>query len=131
MLDDNQRNFLKEHTLAVLATGRPDGSPQVSTIMYDYDGQDIVISIKSFTAKWKNAVRRPQVGLVISDGHKQMIYGKAEAIAEDPLRLQLTRRLFTRVGGRDPGPDDTLKPVLEQQQRTVLRIVPERVYMNA
>ena len=131
MLTDTQRNFLKEHRLAVLATGRGDGSPQVSTVMYDYDGTDIAISIKRYTAKWKNVLRQPKVGLVINDGRKQLIvYGTAKAVEADPERMELTRRLFRRVTGQEPAPAEELKPVLDGQERTALRIIPESAFMN-
>ena len=131
MLTDTQRNFLKEHHLAVLATGRSDDSPQVSTVMYDFDGTDIAISIKRYTAKWKNVLRQPKVGLVINDGRKQLIvYGTAKAVEADPERMELTRRLFRRVTGSEPGPAEELKPLLDGQERTALRIIPERVFMN-
>ena len=70
MLTDTQKTLLKDHHLAVLATGRSDGSPQVSTVMYDYDGIDIAISIKRFTAKWKNVLRQSKIGLVIALGRE-------------------------------------------------------------
>ena len=56
-LTDEQRTYLTDHTWAVLATGRSDGSPQVSMIGYVLDEEDrLIISIKSYTAKWKNAL---------------------------------------------------------------------------
>jgi PPOX class probable F420-dependent enzyme len=131
MLNDDQRTFLKARHLAVLATGRADGSPQVSTVMYDYDGTDFAVSIKSFTAKWKNVLRQPKVGLVINDGRRQLIvYGTAKAVAEDPERIELTQRVFRRVAGTDPGTAEQLKPLLDEQKRTALRIVPESAFMN-
>lgn len=131
MLTDAQRRFLKEHHLAVLATGRSDGSPQVSTVMYDYDDVDIAISIKSYTAKWKNVVRQPKVGLVVNDGRKQLIvYGTAHAVDAGPERMELTRRVFRRVAGQEPAPAEQLEPLLDAQKRTALRIVPETAFGN-
>lgn len=131
MLTDAQKSFLKQHHLAVLATGRSDGAPQVSTVMYDYDGTDIAISIKRYTAKWKNVLRQPKVGLVINDGRKQLIvYGTAKAVEADPERMELTRRLFRRVSGQEPGPAEELKPLLDKQERTALRIILESAFMN-
>jgi PPOX class probable F420-dependent enzyme len=131
MLTDAQKTFLKEHHLAVLATGRSDGSPQVSTVMYDYDGSDIAISIKRYTAKWKNVLQQPKVGLVINNGRKQLIvYGTAKPVEADPERMELTRRLFRRVSGQEPGTAEELKPVLDGQERTALRIIPESAFMN-
>jgi hypothetical protein len=37
---DAQLEFLRAHRQAVLATGRRDGSPQVSTVVYAVDGED-------------------------------------------------------------------------------------------
>ena len=131
MLTDAQRSFLREHHLAVLATGRSDGSPQVSTVMYDYDGTDIAISIKRYTAKWKNVLRQAKVGLVVNDGRRQLIvYGTAKAVDADPERMELTRRLFRRVSGSEPGPAEQLKPLLDKQERTALRIIPESAFTN-
>ncbi len=59
--DADHRKFLDDHLWAVLATGRADGSPQQSMIGYavDSDGR-LLISAKSYTAKWKNARRQPR-----------------------------------------------------------------------
>jgi nitroimidazol reductase NimA-like FMN-containing flavoprotein (pyridoxamine 5'-phosphate oxidase superfamily) len=57
VLTAEQEQYLRDHRLAVLATGRRDGSPQLSTVLYHYDGDDIAISVTSDRAKWKNAVR--------------------------------------------------------------------------
>lgn len=129
-LTPEQDTYLKEHRLAVLATGRKDGSPQVSTIMYNYDGTDIITSVKSFTAKWNNALRQPKVALLINDGRKQLvIYGEAEGIADDPERKELTRRLRTAMG-RAPDDEDAFVAQLNKEKRTVLRIKPDKAFMN-
>jgi hypothetical protein len=65
-----QDAYLREHSMAVLATGRRDGSPQLSTIGYDFDGTDIAISVTSDRAKWLNAVRQPRVSMLMLDGRK-------------------------------------------------------------
>lgn len=129
-LTPEQDTYLKEHRLAVLATGRKDGSPQVSTIMYNYDGTDIITSVKSFTAKWNNALRQPKVALLINDGRKQLvIYGEAEGIADDPERKELTRRLRTAMG-RAPDDEGAFVAQLNKEKRTVLRIKPDKAFMN-
>lgn len=113
-LTPEQDEYLKNHRLAVLATGRQDGSPQVSTIMYHYDGTDIVTSVKSYTAKWNNALRQPKVALLVNDGRKQLVlYGEAEGIADDPERKQLTRRMHVQWAAspatRTPSSPDSTK----------------------
>jgi len=55
-------DFLRSHVWAVLATGRVDGSPQQSMVGYAVDDdQRLLVSAKSYTAKWNNAVRQPKV----------------------------------------------------------------------
>lgn len=124
--------FLRDHVWAVLATGRRDGSPQQSMVGYvlDDDGR-IVISAKSYTAKWHNAVRLPAVSLTVPDGRTHLVvYGTAEAIADDPLRAELTALVFGRLTDSDPPDPSTLTELLDEQQRTVLRITPTRTIFH-
>ncbi|MDP6606445.1 MAG: pyridoxamine 5'-phosphate oxidase family protein [Dehalococcoidia bacterium] len=87
-MTSDQERYLREHHLGVLATGRQDGSPQASLIMYDFDGTDIAISVTSDRAKYVNAVRQPRVSMVVVDGRKQLIlYGTATGVDSDPDRL--------------------------------------------
>lgn len=126
VLDEQQSGFLAEHVWAILATGRSDGSPQQSMIGYvvDDDGR-IVISAKSFTAKWHNAVRQPSVSLCVPDGRVHLVvYGTAETISEDPLRAELTADVFARLMGKERPDPSAIVPMLNEQQRTVIRITP-------
>lgn len=127
-----QEAYLKDHKWAVLATGRQDGSPQISQIGYHWDGTDIVISIKSFTAKWKNALRQPKIALLVHDDRKQLIiYGRAECIERDPQRADLTARVFRVLSGKpDFAIDDNFLKMLDEQQRTILRVTPDKAFMN-
>jgi len=125
-----QDRFLREHNLCVLGTGRRDGSPQLSTVYYHYDGADIVISATRDRAKWVKAMRQRKVELVVNDGRKQLIvYGTASGVPDDPDRLRLTRRVREHRGVEVPD-DETLSRELTEAKRAMLRIVPDRVYSN-
>ncbi|MEM7285658.1 MAG: pyridoxamine 5'-phosphate oxidase family protein [Actinomycetota bacterium] len=128
--DPTQREFLDNHTWAVLATGRTDGSPQQSMIGYTVDDEGrLVISAKSYTAKWKNAVRQSRVSVTVPDGRIHLVvYGEAEAIDEDPLRAQLTSSVFAALSGNEPPDPASILPMLDEQQRTVLRITPDKTF---
>lgn len=120
--------FLREHVHGILATGRSDGSPQQSMVAYDVDEQGrIVISTKSYTAKWKNALRRPRVSFTVPDGRVHLVvYGEVETIESDPERAELTADLFARISD-GPRPDPaSIVELLDDQQRTVLRITPTK-----
>ncbi len=133
VLSSEQEDYLNKHKWAVLATGRKDGSPQISQIAYDYNGVDIVISTKSFTAKWNNALRQPAVALLVHDGRKQLvIYGTVNCLAEDhPERNELTLRVFKKLTANDNMTlTEEFIQTLADQKRTILRLKPESAMMN-
>lgn len=129
---EDQEAFLKEKTWAVLGTGRKDGSPQLSHIGYDWDGTDIIISIKSYTAKWKNALRQPKVSMLVHEDRKQLIiYGTTTCIDQDPDRAELTARVFRKLSGNpDVAVTDDFIKTMDEQDRTILRIRPDKAFMN-
>jgi PPOX class probable F420-dependent enzyme len=129
---DEERAFLDAHTWAVLATGRADGSPQQSMVGYAVDDAGrLLISVKRYTAKWHNALHIPRVSLTVPDGRANLVvYGTAQAIADDPERAELTADVFaTLSGGTRPDPT-AITPTLDEQQRTVLRITPTKVLFH-
>lgn len=130
--DAAQRAFLDEHRWAVLATGRRDGSPQQSMVGYAVDDEGcLLVSAKSYTAKWANAVRNPRVSLCVPDDRAHLVvYGSAETIDADPRRAELTADVFAALGdGTRPDPASIVE-LLEDQRRTVIRITPERVLFH-
>ncbi|MDA0352018.1 MAG: pyridoxamine 5'-phosphate oxidase family protein [Chloroflexi bacterium] len=130
-LTAEQDAYLREHTLAVLGTGRGDGSPQLSMIIYDYDGTDAVISVTSDRAKWKNAMRQPNVALLVPDGRRQLIvYGTVEGIADTEARNAGTRRIRARMGREVTVTDAELTTELDGANRVILRLTPDRAFMN-
>ncbi len=129
---DEQRAFLDGHTWAVLATGRADGSPQQSMIGYTIDDEGrLVVSAKAYTAKWRNALRQPRVSLTVADGRAHLVvYGTAETIDADPLRAELTADVFAALSGGDRPDPSTITGMLDEQERVVLRITPEKVLLH-
>lgn len=132
MITEAEAAFLRSHTWAVLATGRRDGSPQQSMVGYLVDAEGrLIISAKSYTAKWRNAGRQPKVSLTVPDGRAHLVvYGTAERIDADPLRAELTADVFAALGGGERPDPASIIPLLDEQQRTVLRIVPERILFH-
>lgn len=128
-MNDVERAFLAEHVWGVLATTRRDGSPQQSMVGYAVDGGGrLLVSTKSFTAKWHNALRHPTVSLTVPDGRVHLVIaGPAEAIDADPLRAELTADVFAALSGGERPDPASIVGLLDQQRRTVLRITPATV----
>ncbi|MEZ5140011.1 MAG: TIGR03618 family F420-dependent PPOX class oxidoreductase [Acidimicrobiales bacterium] len=132
MITEEQRAFLVAHRWAILATGRRDGSPQQSMVGYLLDDEGrLVVSAKAYTAKWRNARRQPRVSLAVPDGRAHLVvYGTAECIDADPLRAELTADVFAALGGGDRPDPSTIVSMLDEQQRTVLRITPDQIQFH-
>ena len=50
-----------------LATVMPDGSPQVTPVWFDYDGEHILVNTNEGRVKDRNMKDRPRVAMVIQD----------------------------------------------------------------
>ena len=62
-------DLIKDETKAYLflATTMPDGSPQVTPVWFDTDGEHILINTNEGRVKDKNIKKRPKVAMVIQD----------------------------------------------------------------
>jgi PPOX class probable F420-dependent enzyme len=60
-------DLTKKKAFAQLATLMPDGSPHVSPVWFDYDGEHILIDSAKGRVKDKNIRRDPRVGIDILD----------------------------------------------------------------
>ena len=128
-MTDEQEEYLRSHKWAALATGRKDGSPQLSQIVYDWNGENFAISVKSYTAKWNNALRQPKVALLIHEESRQLVvYGTVECVDKDPERAEMTLRIHQAFfDGADIKIDDNFIDVLNRDRRTILRVTPNKI----
>ena len=69
-------DLLQEETKALLylATIMPDGSPQVTPVWFNTDGDDVLINTNEGRVKDKNMKARPQVAMTIQDPDEQERY---------------------------------------------------------
>lgn len=128
-MTEAQATYLRERQLGILGTGRKDGSPQLSMVTYLYDGEHLLVSITKDRAKYANARRNPRVAMLVPDGRRQVVvYGNAEVL-EGRERDRAIMAIRAHQG--DPLPEnydlDRFSARLDELQRVVLRITPERV----
>jgi len=131
-VNDQERAFLDDHVWAVLATTRRDGSPQQSMIGYAVDAEGrIVVSTKSFTAKWHNLVRQSRASLTVADGRIHLVLtGPVECITDDPERAELTADVFAVLSGQERPDPSSIVSMLDDQRRTVLRLTPDTTHFH-
>ncbi len=78
--------FLDERHTLVLATLRHNGTPQMTTVWYRWDGEALWISTNRTRAKYRNIERDPRVTALIDAPPRETsvaAYGIAETIATD------------------------------------------------
>ncbi len=128
-LTPEQSAYLMSHTQGVIGTGKRDGSPQLSTVNYRFDGEHIWFSATKDRAKFINAMRNKNVAMLVPDNGKQVVvYGTAEGITERQERNRLTR--FLREVGPAPetGPEEEMDAKLEAEGRVVVKVTPVKAF---
>lgn len=111
-LPDGLLALLRAPSTCYLATVMSDGSPQLTQVWVDTDGEHVVINSVSTHLKVRNVRRDPRVALTVSDpahpsGFMQ-VRGRVIGIAEeggaehiDELSHKYTGRPYPWYGGRD------------------------------
>ena len=100
--NDEVSQYLKDHSVCVFATGRKDGSPQLSLIGYQFDGKEILLRGGTDSAKMKNIRRNTKnVAIAIVDGRKELIVYGSALLVSDPAEIE---KLQARFGTRAAPP---------------------------
>jgi hypothetical protein len=127
-----QDGYLHEHLWGLLATGRRDGSPQLSMVAYDWDGKSIVISCRRTMAKFSNAKRRDGVVFAVPDGADNLtVTGRAICHETGQMRDRLTDRLRGTFGPEYQWAtavlDGEIEAGLDEVGRVIIEILPDRM----
>ena len=133
----------RDQFLAVVSTGRSDGTIQSSVVNAGVlpdpvSGQDVVAFVTYGPAKLANLRARSQVTVTFRAGFQWVAIEGTALIAgpDDPLagidaeRLRLLRReVFTAAGGSHDDWDEYDR-VMDAERRAVVLVTPVRVYSN-
>jgi PPOX class probable F420-dependent enzyme len=126
-LSEQIRAFLGQPRFGVLGTSREDGSPQLTVMWYDLDGDEILMNTTVERAKAANLRRDPRVALCVEDGyHYVTLYGTVR-LDDDPATTQADiHRLAVRYWGQERA-DRAMETQFGPQRRLTLRMTVERV----
>jgi PPOX class probable F420-dependent enzyme len=124
-LPDQAKEILNKKTFAHVATLMPDGSPQVTPVWVDVDGDDIVINSAEGRVKPNNVRRDERVALSATDPDNAyrnvVVRGRVKEVtndgADDVIDALAKKYLDAdEYPFRQPG-----------EQRVTIRIEPEQV----
>lgn len=113
---------------AFIATLMKDGSPQLSPVWIDVDGNDILVNTAEGRVKHKNVTRDPRVAISVFDSANPYIMvtvrgrviAQEKTGAENHIDLMAKKYLgMDKYPGRAPG-----------EKRILLRIKPEKVFVQ-
>jgi PPOX class probable F420-dependent enzyme len=117
-------DLLRSASICYLATTMPDGSPQVTQVWVDTDGEDVLINTVEGHQKLRNVRRDPRVALTLSDPARPTDYvqirGEVREITTDGAREHIDELSQKYLG----------KPYPQfggGGERVLLRIAPRRV----
>lgn len=124
-LNPKQVEVLKGRHLAYLATTNPDGSPQVTPVWVDTDGEAVIMNTAVGRLKERNIRRDPRVMVAVNDpanpnATQVLVRGRAELV-EDGAK-DVIDRLARKYTEHDEYP--WLQP---GERRVTIRVVPEKV----
>ena len=138
MLTDEVRAFLAENNRGVLATFRRNGLPQMSIVTCGPFRDGAAFTTTEERAKLVNLRRDSRCALMVS--HESwwgylVLEGRAELLSpkvtdDDELRLAL-RDVYRAAGAREHPDWDEYDRDMRDQRRSVVIVVPERVYGTA
>jgi PPOX class probable F420-dependent enzyme len=127
---DEARSFIREHHRAVFATRRRDGSPQMSIVACNVDGDGkVVVSTRETAVKTKNVRRDRRVSICVlpDDGWRGpwiQVDGTAEVLSL-PEAMEPLVDYYRTTAGEHPDWDD-YRAAMERDRRVLLRVTLER-----
>jgi PPOX class probable F420-dependent enzyme len=97
ILSDKARAFLEEKRFAVLATINANGTPQLTTMWYELQGDEVMMNTAAGRVKEANLRRDPRVAICVEDAYDYVtLSGTVELIDDQAIAqadiLRLARR---------------------------------------
>ena len=125
MLSERDRRIIDAPNFASVATLMPDGSPQVSTIWIDRDGDDILFNTAEGRVKTENLLRDGRVAISVFDqgdhDEQVIVRGRVVDLTTEGADAHIDF-LAKKYLGADSYPNK-----IGPQGRVILKIAPDKV----
>lgn len=125
-MTDSTVNLFKEKNFAFVASLMKDGSPQITPVWIDYDGQFLLINTAERRTKQKNFERDPRIAVSVMDHNnpynvvtvRGMVVEQTGAGADEHIDRMAKKYLgVDKYPFRNP-----------DEKRIILKIKPEKIY---
>jgi len=127
-IPDNFSDLFQKKAFAQLATMMKDGTPQVTPVWCEFDGEHVVINSAKGRTKDLNMRRNPNVALSIQDPDNPYrhlsLKGKVVEVTETGADAHIDK-LSKKYTGKDSYPGRRPGEV-----RVIYRILPEKVFLK-
>jgi PPOX class probable F420-dependent enzyme len=127
IIPEQFQDILRSTAVAYMATIGPKGEPQVSPVLFSWDGTHFLFSMNKIRQKYRNLVREPSIALAITDPTNPYrsleVRGKVARIDED-LDGHFANSLSRKYLNRDRNADE----IQPGEQRVVIVVEPERIF---
>lgn len=127
-LTDAAKALLAEPVIADLATISPDGSPHVTPVWIDVEGDNLVVNTADGRAKAANLRQRPKVAVSVVDPHDPYrvlaVQGVVSEITDQGADAHIDRLAHKYLGV------DTYPMRKPGERRLKVFIKPERILMQ-
>jgi PPOX class probable F420-dependent enzyme len=124
-LPDSHLDLLDRETFAALGTVMRDGTPHITPVWVDHDGDDVLVNTAAGRQKERNLRRTPRVGVMVYDPENPYRYlSVLGAVADITTEgaVEHIHDLSMRYTGEEYGDLDD-----EAGERVIVRVRPERV----
>lgn len=124
-IPEKYRDVFEKRSFANFVTLMPDGSPQVTPVWIDYDGEHVLVNSARGRVKDKNVRRDPRVALSVVDPDNPYRYvevrGQVEEITEEGAWDHI-HKMAKKYLGQDKYPH-----AKEGEVRVLYKIRPDNV----
>jgi PPOX class probable F420-dependent enzyme len=127
-LPEQAKEILDDKAFATFATVEADGTPQLSVVWVERDGDELLVSTTTTRRKHANLSRTPRASLLVID--PQNPYAYLEVRGQVSMTEEGGRELIDRLGRRYTGADRYTGDDGTDNVRVVVRLTPERARWN-
>jgi PPOX class probable F420-dependent enzyme len=124
-LTDEQAKLFLDKNFGAVATIREDGTPHVTPVWIDYDGEHVVFNTATGRAKWRHLQRDPRVTIEVTSMEDPYEYVTVSGTAELEEGEEANRHI-DKMSEKYTG-NPKFQSHRPGERRVIVRVKPDRV----